>query len=337
MRVDLGRRSSRREVDDDARHAGGDACPAAPHAGAAPAHARQSSGVHHDRDGRGAGSPRRNCATGRTPRRARASAWKARPAIRPIAAIAGGTATPPRGPGGGFDRMTAQPGGVWDTLLAEARRFRITSTSDSHRTIDMGGANLRPRQYSKIYVLARHDSADPFDGLRNGHMFAVTGTPIDTLDLQVDAESVAPATMGGTLQAAAGAQLTVRVAVTGHNGANFNGVCNAIDHIDVIAGQASAAGTPDRGSRPATASHSTLRCRRRRPVVSSARAARRTRRASRPRTPPARIRGRACGSPRTRRSSKSRAGTCLWPGGLPPVACVPSATARTRGSAKSGM
>jgi len=146
---------------------------------------------------------------------------------------------------GGFDQMTAQLGGVWDTLLAEGRRFWITSTSDSHRNIDMGGADFWPGQYSKTYVLARHDGADIFDGLRSGRMFAVTGDLIDTLDLQVETEGAAPATMGGTLQATAGAQMTVRVSVTVPDGANFNGDRNAIDHIDVIAGQASADDTPD--------------------------------------------------------------------------------------------
>lgn len=146
---------------------------------------------------------------------------------------------------GGFDQMTSQLGGVWDTLLAEGRRFWITSTSDSHRNADIGGADFWPGEYSKTYVLARHDSADILDGLRQGRMFAVTGDLIDTLDLQVETDGTAPATMGGTLQAAAGAQLTVRVSVTVPDGANFNGDRNAIDHIDVIAGQASADGTPD--------------------------------------------------------------------------------------------
>ena len=146
---------------------------------------------------------------------------------------------------GGFDQMTSQLGGVWDTLLAEGRRFWITSTSDSHRNADIGGADFWPGEYSKTYVLARHDSADILDGLRQGRMFAVTGDLIDTLDLQVETDGTAPATMGGTLQAAAGAQLTVRVSVTVPDGANFNGDRNAIDHIDVIAGQASADGTTD--------------------------------------------------------------------------------------------
>ncbi len=146
---------------------------------------------------------------------------------------------------GGFDQMTAQVGGVWDTMLAEGRRFWITSTSDSHRNVDIGGADFWPGQYSKTYVLARHDSADIFDGLRNGRMFAVTGDLIDTLDLQVQAEGAAPASMGGTLQVDAGSQITVRVAVTLPAGNNFNDERNAIDHIDVIAGHASAdGGTP---------------------------------------------------------------------------------------------
>ncbi|MDR6993322.1 hypothetical protein [Luteimonas sp. 3794] len=146
---------------------------------------------------------------------------------------------------GGFDQMTAQLGGVWDTLLAEGRRFWITSTSDSHRNVDIGGADFWPGEYSKTYVLARHDSADVLDGLRHGRMFAVTGDLIDTLDLQVHAGGKAPATMGGTLQVAADAQVTVQVAVTVPEGTNFNGDRNPIDHIDVIAGQATADGTPD--------------------------------------------------------------------------------------------
>lgn len=138
---------------------------------------------------------------------------------------------------GGFDQMTAQVGGVWDTMLAEGRRFWITATSDSHRNVDMGGADFWPGEYSKTYVHARHDQADILDGLRHGRMFAVTGDLIDTLDLQVSAEGAVPAAMGGTLQVAAGAPVAVRVSVTVPAGKNFNGDRNALDHIDVITGQ----------------------------------------------------------------------------------------------------
>lgn len=146
---------------------------------------------------------------------------------------------------GGFDQMTAQVGGVWDSMLAEGRRFWITATSDSHRNADMGGADYWPGEYSKTYVHARHEAEDIFDGLRQGRVFAVTGDLIDTLDLQVSAEGAASATLGGTLQVAAGAPMTVRVAVTVPDAPNFNGDRHAIDHIDVIAGQAGADGQPE--------------------------------------------------------------------------------------------
>jgi len=146
---------------------------------------------------------------------------------------------------GGFDQMTAQVGGVWDSMLAEGRRFWITATSDSHRNADMGGADYWPGEYSKLYVHARHDADDIFDGLRQGRMFAVTGDLIDTLDLQVSTDGAAPATTGGTLQVVPGATLSVRVSVTVPSGENFNGDRNVLDHIDVITGQAGADGAPE--------------------------------------------------------------------------------------------
>ncbi len=146
---------------------------------------------------------------------------------------------------GGFDQMTAQVGGIWDSMLAEGRRFWITATSDSHRNADIGGADYWPGEYSKTYVHARHEAEDIVDGLRHGRVFAVTGDLIDTLDLQVSAEGAPPATLGGTLQVAAGGSMTVRVAVTVPEGENFNGDRNAVDHIDVIAGQAGPDGQPE--------------------------------------------------------------------------------------------
>jgi len=145
---------------------------------------------------------------------------------------------------GGFDQMTAQVGGIWDSMLAEGRRFWITATSDSHRNADIGGADYWPGEYSKLYVHARRDADDIFDGLRQGRMFAVTGDLIDTLDLQVSVDGAAPATMGGALQVKPVATITVAVSVTVPSGENFYGDRNTIDHIDVITGQPGAGGTP---------------------------------------------------------------------------------------------
>lgn len=144
---------------------------------------------------------------------------------------------------GGFDQMTAEVGGVWDTMLAEGRRFWVTATSDSHRNIDMGGADFWPGEYSKTYVHARHDEADILDGLRHGRMFVVTGDLITALDLEVTSAGASAVTMGGTLQVTPGAMVNVQVTATLPSGPNANGDRNAIDHIDVIVGEAAADGT----------------------------------------------------------------------------------------------
>lgn len=102
---------------------------------------------------------------------------------------------------GGFDQMTTQVGGVWDTLLAEGRRFWITATSDSHHNLRDGGRDYDPGEYSKTYVWARRDAGDILDGLREGRMFAVTGDLIDALELTVRSTdgTAHVATLGDTL------------------------------------------------------------------------------------------------------------------------------------------
>jgi hypothetical protein len=147
---------------------------------------------------------------------------------------------------GGFDQMTARVGGVWDSLLAEGRRFWITATSDSHRHHSEGGAEFDPGEYSKTYVWARKDASDIVDGLRNGRVFAVTGDLIDTLELRVDAAD-APngfAEMGGTLTLPAGKAMVIELKVRQPSRPNFNGQSPALDHIDVIVGTTDREGAP---------------------------------------------------------------------------------------------
>ncbi|MET0328242.1 MAG: hypothetical protein ABW163_05690, partial [Luteimonas sp.] len=116
---------------------------------------------------------------------------------------------------GGFDQMTAQVGGVWDTLLAEGRRFWITATSDSHVNLRDGGRDYDPGEYSKTYVWARRDAGDILDGLRHGRMFAVTGDLIDRLELTVRdvGASVRVATLGDTLALPADATMRIELRV----------------------------------------------------------------------------------------------------------------------------
>ncbi len=144
---------------------------------------------------------------------------------------------------GGFDQMTTQVGGVWDTLLAEGRRFWITATSDSHVNLRDGGRDYDPGEYSKTYVWARREAGDILDGLRHGRMFAVTGDLIDALDLRVSTAG-AVATLGGTLATRAETPLRVQLRVRVPARPNFNGERPMLDHVDLIVGTASEDGSP---------------------------------------------------------------------------------------------
>ncbi|MEL1264848.1 hypothetical protein [Pseudoxanthomonas putridarboris] len=147
---------------------------------------------------------------------------------------------------GGFDQMTAQVGGVWDTMLAEGRRFWITATSDSHVNLRDGGRDFDPGQYSKTYVWARPEAEDILDGMREGRMFAVTGDLIDALELSVGIAGDAKpgATMGQALAVPAGATLRVELRVRQPSHPNFNGERPALDHIELIVGTADGEGAP---------------------------------------------------------------------------------------------
>lgn len=147
---------------------------------------------------------------------------------------------------GGFDQMTAEVGGVWDTLLAEGRRFWITATSDSHVNLRDGGRDFDPGEYSKTYVWARHEADDILDGMREGRMFAVTGDLIDALELSVHAIGDADrgAGMGGTLALPAGAAMRVQLKVRQPARPNAAGQRPELRHIELIVGSAGGQGTP---------------------------------------------------------------------------------------------
>ena len=147
---------------------------------------------------------------------------------------------------GGFDQMTAQVGGVWDSLLASGRRFWITATSDSHVNLRDGGRDFDPGEYSRTYVRARPESADILDGLREGRVFAVTGDLIDALEFGVgavdDPENMS--TMGGTLETRPGAPLRVEVRVRQPEHASAKRQPPPLHHVDVIVGEAAGDGAP---------------------------------------------------------------------------------------------
>src|SRR5262245_27555832 len=102
---------------------------------------------------------------------------------------------------GGFDRMTAIVGGLWDSLLGEGRRFWIVASSDSHvhySEAKKPGSDFWPGEFHKTYVLAHKNHDDILDGLRSGRIFVVAGDLISCLDLDARSGS-AHAGIGETL------------------------------------------------------------------------------------------------------------------------------------------
>ena len=138
---------------------------------------------------------------------------------------------------GGFDQMTARLGGFWDSMLAEGRRWWITSTSDSHRHYTDGGSDFWPGEYSKTYVLARRDYGDILDGLRRGRIFVTTGDLVSAVDVVVQ-----PLRRGGGAQAGVGGEVRVRkgedvrvtIRVRDPDGENFGGRSPQVARIDLI-------------------------------------------------------------------------------------------------------
>ena len=140
---------------------------------------------------------------------------------------------------GGFDQMTARVGGLWDALLAEGRRWWITSTSDSHRNWRDGGSDFWPGEYSKTYVHARRTHADVMDGLRNGRVFVTIGDLVSEVHVTT-AIGRAPASaiaLGETQSIARGEDVTVTIRVRDPEGRNHHGDEPTVERIDLIANE----------------------------------------------------------------------------------------------------
>ena len=139
---------------------------------------------------------------------------------------------------GGFDQMTAQVGGLWDSLLGEGRRWWITATSDSHVHYSEGGIDFWPGEYSKTYVFADKTPDSIISGLRAGKIFVTTGDLISELDVSVKAVGAnATASMGGTLSAKVGADLEVTIRFKDDKGPNTQGINPLVSRVDLIRGE----------------------------------------------------------------------------------------------------
>ncbi len=140
---------------------------------------------------------------------------------------------------GGFDQMTARLGGFWDSMLGEGRRWWVTSTSDSHRHWEDGGADFWPGEYSKTYVLATHDHDDILDGIRNGRVFVTTGDLISELDVIVETDGAAggEAGIGGELDVPASGDVRVTIRLRDPSGVNHRDLSPEVARVDLIVGE----------------------------------------------------------------------------------------------------
>ncbi len=154
---------------------------------------------------------------------------------------------------GGFDKMTAVVGGLWDAMLGEGRRWWITANSDAHIHHSEGGIDFWPGEYSKTYVWATPDHATILDGLRHGRVFVTTGDLVSavSLDLRAGAQR---AGIGGTLSVPAGATVEVTIRIRDPKAKNANGERPKLARVDLIGGAVTGpAADPMRDRHPSAA------------------------------------------------------------------------------------
>lgn len=139
---------------------------------------------------------------------------------------------------GGFDQMTAQVGGVWDSFLAEGRRWWITATSDLHYNWRDGGGDFWPGEYSKTYVYAEKTYDDVLDGLRNGRVFVTLGDLVTELYVTAEDSDGATASIGETLsvtESESSTEITIRF--WDPDRPNARGETPSVRRVDLILGE----------------------------------------------------------------------------------------------------
>lgn len=142
---------------------------------------------------------------------------------------------------GGFDIMTAELGGFWDSMLGEGRHWWITANSDSHSNWRVGGVDFWPGEFSKTYVFAEKNHDDILASLRSGRMFVTTGDLISELYVTVTTGARESANIGDTLNAHAGETATITIRLRDPAGENHNGDSPTINRVDLMVGDISGA------------------------------------------------------------------------------------------------
>ncbi len=156
---------------------------------------------------------------------------------------------------GGFDRMTAIVGGLWDALLGEGRRFWIVATSDSHvhyTEARRPGSDFWPGEFHKTYVFARKNHDDILDGLRSGRVFVVAGDLVSSLDVEAAAADER-AVVGETLRVTNGSDVEITIRFRTPAVPNARGDRPRVARVDLISGDVGASATHPQTDRNPTA------------------------------------------------------------------------------------
>ena len=153
--------------------------------------------------------------------------------IKPGAARGNYRGQPTRG---GFDRMTAELGGFWDSMLGEGRRWWITANSDSHKNWTDGGMDFWPGEYAKTYVYADKSHSEILAALRAGRIFVTTGDLVSELYVSATSTTGATGEIGDSLHLHSGDDVLVTIRAKDPASENSHGDLPAVGHIDLIVG-----------------------------------------------------------------------------------------------------
>lgn len=154
---------------------------------------------------------------------------------------------------GGFDIMTAELGGFWDSMLGEGRRWWVTANSDSHEHYREGGIDFWPGEYSKTYVYGQKTHDGILSSLRNGKVFVTTGDLVSELYVMVENSNGESAGIGGTVVTNDDEQVTVTIRLRDPAEENHGGTTPTVNRVDVIIGEISGPqDDPDHHSNPST-------------------------------------------------------------------------------------
>ena len=143
---------------------------------------------------------------------------------------------------------------MWDSLLADGRRWSITASSDSH-AVATGASSTRdghdfwPGEYSRTVVGATAPTYEAImDGIRNGRAWVGHGDLISSLDTLVGPPGFADyegVPLGGQVTVPPGGDIEVRVGIGLPKTPNGAGRSPRLARVDLITGRVHRRAQPD--------------------------------------------------------------------------------------------